>query len=216
MAIKKTIKRKKSQKKGISTFSKFLIGGAVISGGYLLYDNFFNGPKRAAEQAKKDLEAAAAAAAAAASNNEIVQNGSDAGNILNNLLPGLLPGGDQTILLPENKRKLSAIGSSSKKQNWGMKLYKGDKGGEIETLQKLFNRLSKVYGTNKITVDGVYGNETEDKLLKNKFQKGITLMKLYKIVDAQEKKANKKPSGEGWDLNPTGTGYDILYTLGIF
>lgn len=211
MAIKKTIKRKKPQKKGISTLSKVLIGGAVISGGWLLYDNFFNGPKKAAEQAKKDLEAAAAAAAAEASNNEIVQNGSEAGNILNNLLPGLLPGGDQTVLIPENKRKLSPIGSSSKTQNWGMKLYKGDKGGEIETLQKLFNRLSKVYGTNQITVDGVYGNETENKLLKNKFKKGITLMKLYKIVDAQEKKKNKKP--EAGSDSPSGTRYDILFDL---
>jgi|688.fasta_scaffold29901_15 hypothetical protein len=215
MAFKKTVKRKKPTKKGMSNVSKFLIGGAVISGGWLLYENFFNGPKRAAEQAKKDLEAAAAAAAAAASNSDIINNGSQAGNILNNLIPGILPAGDQTVLIPDNKRKLSPLGTPSNKLNWGMKLYKGDKGGEIESLQRLFNRLSSVYGTNQITVDGVYGKQTEDKRLKNKFSNGITLMKLYKIVDAQEKKANKKPSGEGWD-SPTGTGYDILYTLGIF
>ena len=41
-------------------------------------------------------------------------------------------------------------------------------------------------------------------------------MKLYNNVVAAEKKANKLPSGEGWDVSPTGTGYDILYTLGIF
>jgi hypothetical protein len=95
-----------------------------------------------------------------------------------------------------------------------MKLYKGDKGGEIESLQRLFNRLSKVYGTNQITVDGVYGSQTDAKRIGNKFSDGITLMKLYKIVSAQEKKKNIK-AADGSDT-PTGTGYDILYTLGIF
>jgi hypothetical protein len=211
MAIKKTIKRKKPQKKGISTLSKVLIGGAVISGGWLIYDNFFNAPKKAAEQAKKDLEAAAAAAAAAASNSEIIDNGSQAGNILNNLIPGLLPSGDQTVLIPDNKRKLSPLGTASNKLNWGMKLYKGDKGGEIESLQRLFNRLSKVYGTNQITVDGVYGSQTDAKRIGNKFSDGITLMKLYKIVYAQEKKKNIKAAA-GSDT-PAGTRYDILFDL---
>ena len=99
MAIKKTIKRRKPTKKGMSTISKVLIGGAVISGGYLIYDNFFN----KAKQANKDLEAAAAAAAAAAANNANINTGSQAGNVLNTLVPGLLPAGDQTVLMPDNK-----------------------------------------------------------------------------------------------------------------
>jgi hypothetical protein len=203
MAIKKTQKRRNTKKAGMSTITKVVIGGAGLSLAYLGYDYFIVKPKRSAEALKKAAEDAAKVTA------NVITDGTNANTVFNAIVPDVFNNSDNAAILPENARKLSPIGTPGNKQNWGMKLYKGDKGGEIETLQKLFNRLSKVYGTNKITVDGDFGSATENKRTGNKFDNGVTLMKVYNQVKKVEAKDKESET-------PTGTGYDILYTLGIF
>lgn len=69
---------------------------------------------------------------------------------------------DQVQTLPVNQKpKLTAIGSAGNTQDWGVFLKYNDRGGEIETLQKLINRIYQAKRSAKrVTVDGVYGNET--------------------------------------------------------
>lgn len=69
---------------------------------------------------------------------------------------------DQVQQIPPNvKPKLTPIGTPGNRQNWGIDLKYGDKGGEIETLQKLINRIYTAKRSSKrIKVDGSYGNET--------------------------------------------------------
>lgn len=58
-------------------------------------------------------------------------------------------------------KQLSPIGTPGNEQNWGAFLKYGERGGEIETFQKLINRIYNAKRSAKrITVDGVYGNET--------------------------------------------------------
>jgi hypothetical protein len=183
MAIKKTQKRRNTKKAGMSTITKVVIGGAGLSLAYLGYDYFIAKPKKTAEALKKAAEDAAKVAA------NVITDGQNANTVFNAIVPEVFNNSDNAAIIPENARKLSPIGTPGSKQNWGMKLYKGDKGGEIETLQSLFNRLSKVYKTNQITVDGVYGTETENKRTGNKFNNGVTLMKVYKHVKNVEANA---------------------------
>ncbi len=174
--IKKKKSKRKPTKKGLSTISKVLIGGVVAGGLYFLYNQFF--------------------AAAAPNNNEDDENkivdGQNAGEILTTIDPGA-SGKPPVIINDSNKRKLTAIGTPGSKQNWGMLLYKGDKGGEIETLQSLFNRISKAYGKKGIAVDGIYGKDTEEKRMAIIGGKAITLNSVYKLV----KNVEAAKSGKG-------------------
>lgn len=168
--IKKKTTRKKPTKKGLSTFSKLLIGGAVAGGLYLIYDQFIK-PK--ADNNNTDDK------------NKVV-DGYNAGAILTTIDPGA-SANPPVIVNDSNKRKLTPIGTPGSKQNWGMLLYKGDKGGEIETLQGLFNRISKAYGKTGITKDGSFGNNTEKKRIAIIGGKaGITLASVYKLVQNVE------------------------------
>ena len=175
MIKKKKTTRKKSSKSGMSTLSKVLIGGAVAGGLYLIYDQFFS---------------------AKADNNNIddqnkIDDGTNAAGILDTIIPGSQGGG--VIINDSNKRKLSAIGTPGSKQNWGMLLYKGDKGGEIETLQSLFNRISKVYKKKGIKVDGIFGPKTDSKRISIIGGKpGITLSSVYKLTKNVESSKNSK------------------------
>ena len=174
--IKKKTTRKKPTKKGLSTFSKLLIGGAVAGGLYLIYDQFIK-PKADNNQADDE--------------NKVV-DGQNAGAILTTIDPGA-SGKPPVIINDSNKRKLTPIGTPGSKQNWGMLLYKGDKGGEIETLQSLFNRISKAYGKTGIKKDGIFGNNTEQKRVSIVGGKpGITLNNIYTLTKNVEAKKGSK------------------------
>jgi len=175
MTKKKKTTRKKSSKSGMSTLSKVLIGGAVAGGLYLIYDQFFSAK---AENSNIDDQ-------------NKIDDGTNAGGILDTIIPGSQGGG--VIINDSNKRKLSAIGTPGSKQNWGMLLYKGDKGGEIETLQSLFNRISKVYKKQGIKVDGIFGPKTDNKRKSIVGGKpGITLASVYKLTKNVESSKNSK------------------------
>jgi hypothetical protein len=175
--IKKKKSKRKPTKQGLSTISKVLIGGAIAGGLYFLYDKFFaaDAPNNNADDENK------------------VVDGATAGAILTGIDPG--SGGKPPIIVNDsNKRKLTAIGTPGSKQNWGMLLYKGDKGGEIETLQSLFNRISKAYGKPGIKKDGIFGKDTEAKRVAIIGGKpGITLNSVYKLV----KNVEAAKSGKG-------------------
>ena len=182
---KKNIKRRSSKKKGMSPLLKILIGGAVLGGGYLIYDQFFakkDDPSKAAADAAAAAQAAQESAAAAAALNAI-DSGQQAP------ITAILP--DWLDPSKDDKRTLSKIGTPGTKQNWGIALFKNDKGGEVETLQYLFNRISKAYGAELLKVDGDFGNKTEAKRVKIVGQQpGITLAQVFKIVKRVEAEKN--------------------------
>lgn len=199
MAKKKIIKRRSTKKKGMSPLLKILIGGAVLGGGYLIYDQFFakkDDPEAAAKKKAADdlaaLQVANESAAAAAALNAIDPGTGIKAPPVTALLPNWLNPAKKDI------RKLTPLGSVGSKQNWGLVLFKGDKGGEIETLQYLFNRISKAYGKTGIKVDGDFGNLTENKRIAIVGGKaGITLAQVYKLVksvEASKNIANVTPS----------------------
>jgi hypothetical protein len=191
---KKNIKRRSSKKKGMSPLLKILIGGAVLGGGYLIYDQFFakkDDPSKAAADAAAAAQAAQESAAAAAALNAI-DSGQQAP------ITAILP--DWLDPSKEDKRTLSKIGTPGTKQNWGIALFKNDKGGEVETLQYLFNRISKAYGKTGIKVDGDFGNNTEKKRIAIVGgQPGVTLAQVYKLVKSVEASKQIPNSTPNWD-----------------
>lgn len=194
MAQKKITKRRSSTKKKMSPLLKILIGGAVLGGGYLIYDQFFakkDDPSKAAADAAAAAQAAAESERAAAALNAI-DSGKQAP------ITAILP--DWLDPSKEDKRTLSKIGTPGTKQNWGLVLFKGDKGGEIETLQYLFNRISKAYGKTGIKVDGDFGTETEKKRIAIVgIKPGITLAQVYKLVKSVEASKQIANSTPNWD-----------------
>jgi hypothetical protein len=171
-------RRTAPRKKSLSIPAKIAIGAGVLAAGWLIYDRFIKKPEAPQmPQALPDPNAAA----------------------------GLIGAVQQ---LPENTtpkpapRKLSPIGTPENKQSWNnLKLFYGDKGGEIETMQKLFNRVSKLYNQPTIKVDGVWGPATEEKKLKIMGSgKGFNLTQVYKVVKSNEQKAKK---GGEWNEQPT-------------
>ena len=204
MAKKKTIKRRSSKKKGMSLFTKVLIGGAVAGGAYLIYDQFFakkEDPQKAAADAAAAAQAAAESERAAAALNAI-----DPGtNVKKPPLTALLP--DWMDPTKKDKRNLSPKGTIGSKQNWGIALFKNDIGGEVETLQALFNRISKAYGKKGIDVDGNFGRDTEAKRVAIiGGSPGVTLAQVYKLVTSVEasKNKNNKPTANDQLLINTG------------
>jgi hypothetical protein len=187
MAKKKVSRKRTTKKKGMSTLTKVLIGGAVIGGGWLIYDQFFakkEDPEKAAADAAAAAQAAIEGQAAAAALNAVDPGTGIKKPPLTSLLPEWL---DPTK--PKDKRTLSALGTPGTKQNWGLTLFKFDKGGEVETLQSLFNRISKAYGKQGIRVDGNFGKETEKKRIAILGgAPGVTLAQVYKLVKAVEAK----------------------------
>jgi hypothetical protein len=159
---RRTVARKRATtKKGLSSTAKIAIGVGAAAGIYLIWDQFFN-------KAKKEA-AAAAAAAAAAGTTDAAQTVIDAAQ---NTEPNVLP---------EPKRQLSPKGTPSKNLKWhSIRLYYGDKGGEIEEMQRQFNAVSKLYNQPLIKIDGIWGPKTEEKkLVIMGTGKGFTLMDVY-------------------------------------
>lgn len=132
MRAKRTTRRKK-----LSTGQKVAIGAMVVGGGFLAWKYLIQ------PMINKEPEP------------EPVTGGGSVDQATTNVVT-------QVQQLPVNvKPKLTAIGTPGNQQDWGVMLKYGDKGGEIETLQKLINRIYKAKRSVKsIKVDGVYGNET--------------------------------------------------------
>jgi hypothetical protein len=110
---------------------------------------------------------------------------------------------DQVQNLPVNQKpKLTAIGTPGQRQDWGVNLKYGDKGGEIETLQKLINRIYQAKRSAKrIKVDGVYGNETL-KARQELFDKSkpVNLKLAFDTYKRIEKQTGVKPAAPADDL----------------
>ena len=178
-----TARKRATTKKGLSTTAKIAIGVGAAAGIYLIWDQFFN-------KAKKEAEAAAAAAAAAAAGT------TDAAQTVIDAAQNTEPN-----VLPEPKRELSPKGTPSKNLKWNsIRLFYGDKGGEIEEMQKQFNAVSKLYNQQGIKVDGSWGPKTEEKKLKIMGTgKGFTLMDVYNVYKKNEaavKNKNKSTSSD--------------------
>lgn len=110
---------------------------------------------------------------------------------------------NQVQQIPTNvKPKLTAIGTPGQRQNWGVNLKYGDKGGEIETLQKLINRIYQAKRSAKrIKVDGQYFNETL-KARQELFDKSkpVTLKVAFDTLKTIEKQTGFKPAAPSDDL----------------
>jgi len=82
---------------------------------------------------------------------------------------------------------LSPKGTPDNKLKYDLILKPGDKGGEIEKLQKILNAISNYYKTYKISIDGIYGDQTKKKLFNVTGKTYITLndaLKKYRAVEA--------------------------------
>jgi len=103
-------------------------------------------------------------------------------------LPPVTPPGSDVIAAvntaPVNEApKLSPKGTPDNKLKYDLPLKEGDKGGEIEKLQKILNVISGYYNTSKISVDGVYGSQTKNKLYN---VTGKTVITLNQALDKYE------------------------------
>ena len=145
--------RKKSGSKKSNT-GKIILGLAVLGGAAYAGYQFLYKPmqeKKDAEEAAKKAAAAAQAAAAAGSSNA---------------LPTTAPAIETAIQAVQQvepnvvKETLSPIGTPANKINWGAKIKYGDKGGEVQIAQKLFNAIAKLAGSATIDEDGIYGKDT--------------------------------------------------------
>lgn len=147
--MKKT--RKKTTKKKSNT-GKIILGLAVLGGAAYAGYQFWYKPmqdKKAAEEAAAKAAAAAQAAAAATGS-----------------LPAAAPAIQNVIAQAQQveanvvKKNLSPIGTPANKIYWDTKITYGDKGGEVQVIQNLFNAIAKLAGSYTIEPDGIYGNET--------------------------------------------------------
>jgi len=141
---KKTTTRRRSTKKKLTPGKKIAIGLMVAGGGFLawkyLISPMINKPEPGPTPGSTPVPGGS------------IDQASD--NVIN-----------QVQQIPVNTtppvKTLSPIGTPGNKQNWGLFLKYGDRGGEIETFQKLINRIYQAKRSAKrIKVDGVYGNET--------------------------------------------------------
>lgn len=151
--MKKTKKKTRSKK---SNLPKILIGGAILGGlGYAVYEFWYKPmqtKKAADEAAAAAKQAAAAAAAGAAIGGNVTATAPVIDRVINNAQNA-----------PKNEipaTTLSPIGTDPKKVNWAAKVKYGDKGGEVQVIQKLFNAIARILGSYTIDEDGIYGNDT--------------------------------------------------------
>jgi len=187
-----TARKRSTTKKGLSTTAKFAIGVGAAAGIYLIWDQFFNKNKQGSPILPQLPQDAAQTVIDAAVNTE-------------------------PNVIPEPKRELSPKGTPSKNLKWNsIRLFYGDKGGEIEEMQKQFNAVSKLYNQPGIKVDGSWGPKTEEKKLKIMGTgKGFTLMDVYNVYKNNEAAVKKKTNVEpqytiGGSFNPNASLSTIL------
>ena len=201
MAVKRKT-RKRTTKKGLSPVVKVLIGGAVLGGAWLVYDQFFKTKPEDDEKKKADELAKQQALIESQQATELINKIDPASGTKKSPLTALIP----DWLNPtkkDDKRTLSPLGSAGSKQNWGLLIVKGDIGGEVETLQGHFNRISKAYGKTGIKVDGKFGDKTEAKQKAIFGTTGpINLSMSYKMVQSVEASKNQPTMGKPMTMNP--------------
>ena len=152
-------------KKKRSTGKVLLIGAGVLGAAYAIYE-FLIKPRQTG-----------------AGSFETLPPGFDSGSGAA-LAPGtnLINSADN---LPVNQIPiLSPIGTPDTKLQYNIVLKKGDKGGEVQKLQKISNVVSKIYSTNELETDGVFGNFTLDKISKQFGKTAITLNDALKFMRA--------------------------------
>jgi len=164
-----TARKRATTKKGLSNTAKIAIGVGAAAGIYLIWDQFFNKNKQGSPILPQLPQDAAQTVIDAAENTE-------------------------PNVLPEPKRELSPKGTPSKNLKWNsIRLFYGDKGGEIEEMQKLFNAVSKLYNQPGIKIDGSWGPKTEEKKLKIMGTgKGFTLMNVYNVYKQNKSAVENK------------------------
>jgi len=164
-----TARKRSTTKKGLSNTAKIAIGVGAAAGIYLIWDQFFNKNKQGSPILPQLPQDAAQTVIDAAENTE-------------------------PNVLPEPKRELSPKGTPSNQLKWNsIRLFYGDKGGEIEEMQKLFNVVSKLYNQPGIKIDGSWGPKTEEKKLKIMGTgKGFTLMNVYNVYKQNKSAVENK------------------------
>lgn len=118
----------------------------------------------------------------------------------------------ETIIAAANQAPVNSVtvlspkGTPDNQLDYQVTLKLGDKGGEIEKLQKIINAISLIYGTKKIGVDGTFGSKETLPKVKAIFGKeSISLGNAYKYYQAVAawQKAGKK--GKVTDYLPGGS-----------
>jgi hypothetical protein len=136
------MRRKTTTRKKMSTGKKIALGVVIAGGGWLTWKYLISPMINKGQQEPTGPEPTNAGTV-----NDQTQN------VIDNVQS-----------LPVNtppKPKLTPIGSAGSSQDWGVFLKYNDRGGEIETFQKLINRIYQAKRSAKrVKVDGVYGNET--------------------------------------------------------
>jgi hypothetical protein len=118
--------------------------------------------------------------------------------------PGSIP--DQTVNLIDTvdnaavnvRPQLKPMGTPDGQLQYNILLKKGDRGAEVNKLQRISNVISKILKTKLLSVDGIFGNLTDAKLMAQFGRSEITLnqaLKNMRAVQAWEKAG--RPSG-GW------------------
>ena len=152
-------------KKKLSTGKVLLIGGGVLAAAYAVFE-FVIKPKQASGGGTTETENVPPGFTPGQSGNtQNLINSAD--NVQPNVMPELSP-----LNTPDNKLQYDLI------------LKKGDKGGEIQKLQKISNVVSGIYKTNKLNVDGQFGNLTLNKLKSQFGREQITLRTALSFMEA--------------------------------
>jgi hypothetical protein len=163
-------------KKKRSTGKTLLIAGGALAAGYAIYE-FVIKPRT---------------------------SGGGNQNVLD-VPPGFTPGSggmdpalnliDTVNQAPVNQAPvLSPKGTADNALQYDILLKKGDRGGEIEKLQKISNVISRINKTKVLQVDGIFGNLTQDKVTRQMGVQKITLRQALRQKNAYEawNKAGKK------------------------
>jgi len=90
---------------------------------------------------------------------------------------------------------ISPSGTPGSAQDWDKVIRYGHRGGEVETAQKLFNRISKIRGYGSIVVDGDWGPKTEAKKKQLFGTSTVTLAKIYRTLQQLEGGGSGSSSG---------------------
>ena len=157
-------------KKKLSTGKVLLIGGGVLAAAYAVYE-FVLKPRQTSGGETNVIDVPPGFTPGQSSNMQNLINSAD------NVQPNVMP-------------KLSPLNTSDQKLQYDLMLKKGDKGGEIQKLQKISNVVSGIYKTNKLTVDGQFGNLTLNKLKSQFGREQITLrtaLSFMKAIQAWDK-----------------------------
>lgn len=169
--MKRSTTRRKRPTKKKSNLKPLLIGALAIGGGWAIWNYIIKPMQTPPGDDKPPVPELPPAAPDLSPGSEVIDAANNA---------------------PVNTvETLSPKGTKDSKLKYDLLLKPGDKGGEIEKLQKILNAISEYYKTYKIKVDGEYGNITKKKLYNVTGKTYITLnqaLKKYRDVRAYYRK----------------------------